>query len=139
VPSPKKPPEEVQVEDANVAFEALIKLDSEEKAVDSMVEENSNCSCKNIDNGNDDSKSWIDREEDYFNDSDMEGDKLTLHTNGIVLQKKCAITIQFINDDADNIDSRDGKELVRVKMKAGSPDGWEPHCHLLNLGKDNIS
>ena len=42
--------------------------------------------------------------EDHFDDSNMEGEELTLFNNGVVMCKKCAATNQFINNDADNID-----------------------------------
>jgi hypothetical protein len=64
--------------------------------------------------------------EDQFDDSDMEGEELTLFNNGIKVCKKCAATNQFINDDAHNIDFGNGKELVQQdKRIPGSPDGWK--------------
>ena len=47
--------------------------------------------------------------EEYFDNSDMEGEELTLFNNGIVVCKKCAATNQFIDNDADNIDFGNGK------------------------------
>ena len=113
----KKPPgEAVQVEVSDVAFESLIASDSEEKAADLEEQE---------DDGTVDSRSRSDSE-DLFDDSDLEGDELTLHNSAVVARKKCAATNRFIDNDTDNIDCGDGEELVKVETIAGCPDGWKP-------------
>ena len=131
-PHRKKPPVEVagveppvevagvETDDAAIQFDSEVVVESGNEL--ELVAKTNESVTNNYDNSDNSENESL---EDHFDESDMEGEELTLFTNGVVVRKKCAATNEFIDDDADNIDVGDGEEMVQ-DMIPGSPDGWKP-------------